>query len=107
MKDLTTLSDHELLAYKRQLSFDISKYQNFQITKKIQLNSAYGAMGNEYFRFFDIRLAEAVTLSGQLVIQWIAKDVDSYLNNLLGTNGIEYVFYIDTDSIYITLGNLV
>jgi DNA polymerase elongation subunit (family B) len=107
MKDLTTLTGQELLAYKRKLQLDISKYHNWQLSKKIQLNSAYGAMGNEYFRFFDIRLAEAVTLSGQLVIQWIAKDVNLYLNNLLNTNGIEYVFYIDTDSIYLTLGTLV
>jgi len=107
MKDLSTLSDQELLLYKNKLQLDISKYHNFQLTKKIQLNSAYGAMGNEYFRFFDIRLAEAVTLSGQLVIQWIAKDVNLYLNNLLNTKDIEYVFYIDTDSIYLTLGTLV
>lgn len=107
MKDLSTLSDQELRSYKNKLQLDISKYHNFQLTKKIQLNSAYGAMGNEYFRFFDIRLAEAVTLSGQLVIQWIAKDVNLYLNNLLNTKDIEYVFYIDTDSIYLTLGTLV
>lgn len=106
-QELKELTDSELLAYKQRLEKDISKFHNFQINKKIQLNSAYGAMGNEYFRFFDIRLAEAVTLSGQLVIQWIAKDVNAYLNNLLKTQGIEYVFYIDTDSIYITLANLV
>lgn len=107
MKDLIKLSDSELKLYARQLENDISKFHNFQLNKKIQLNSCYGAMGNEFFRFFDIRLAEAVTLSGQLVIQWIAKDVNAYLNNLLKSDGIEYVFYIDTDSIYITLGELV
>jgi DNA polymerase elongation subunit (family B) len=107
MKDLSALSEIELKAYKNKLQLDISKYHNFQLTKKIQLNSAYGAMGNEYFRFFDIRLAEAVTLSGQLVIKWIAKDVNKYLNTLLNTQSVEYVFYIDTDSIYITLGDLV
>jgi DNA polymerase elongation subunit (family B) len=107
MKDLSKLSGIELKEYAKKLSFDISKFHNFQINKKIQLNSCYGAMGNEFFRFFDIRLAEAVTLSGQLVIQWIAKDVNQYLNNLLKTHNIEYVFYIDTDSIYVTLGELV
>jgi len=105
--DLTTMSDQELETYATKLTFDISKYHNFQLTKKIQLNSAYGAMGNQYFRFYDIRLAEAVTLSGQLVIQWIAKDVNFYLNRLLKTDSIEYVFYIDTDSIYVCLENLV
>jgi DNA polymerase elongation subunit (family B) len=107
MQDLTKLSDIELKAYARKLSFDISKYHNFQLTKKIQLNSAYGAMGNQYFRFYDTRLAEAVTLSGQLVIQWIARDINGYLNKLLNTKDIDYVIAIDTDSIYLNLKNLV
>jgi DNA polymerase elongation subunit (family B) len=107
MKDLKKLSDSELKEYKRKLQFEISKYHNYQLTKKIQLNSAYGAMGNQYFRFYDVRLAEAVTLSGQLVIQWIAKDVNEYLNKLLKTNSFDYVIAIDTDSIYLNLKNMV
>lgn len=107
MQDLKKMTDAELKAYARKLSFDISKYHNFQLTKKIQLNSAYGAMGNQYFRFYDIRLAEAVTLSGQLVIQWIAKDINAYLNGLLKSQDVDYVIAIDTDSIYLNLKNLV
>lgn len=107
MQDLSKLSDSELKAYARKLSFDISKYHNFQLTKKIQLNSAYGAMGNQYFRFYDIRLAEAVTLSGQLVIQWLAKDINKYLNKTLKTDRVDYVIAIDTDSIYLNLKQLV
>jgi DNA polymerase elongation subunit (family B) len=107
MLDLKTLSDSELLALEKKLSFDISKYHNFQLTKKIQLNSAYGAMGNQYFRFYDIRLAEAVTLSGQLVIQWLAKDINLYLNKLLSSSNIDYVIAIDTDSLYLNLSSLV
>ena len=101
--DLKQLSDTELRQLETKVEFDISKYHNFQLAKKIQLNSAYGAMGNQYFRFFDIRLAEAVTLSGQLVIQWIAKDVNLYLNTLLKTKDSDYVVAIDTDSVYISL----
>jgi len=107
MKNLEEMSLAQLVEYQHKLEFDISKYHNFQLTKKIQLNSAYGAMGNQYFRFYDIRLAEAVTLSGQLVIQWIAKDVNTYLSNLLKVDYTEYVFYIDTDSIYISLSSIV
>ena len=98
--EISKLSDSELLAYAKKLSMDISKYHNFQLTKKIQLNSAYGAMGNQYFRFYDIRLAEAVTLSGQLVIQWLARDINLYLNNLLKTTNFDYIVAIDTDSLY-------
>lgn len=107
MKDLTNMSDVELKAYEKKLVFDISKYHNFQLTKKIQLNSAYGAMGNQFFRFYDIRLAEAVTLSGQLVIQWLSRDLNSYLNSLLKTESYDYVIAIDTDSIYLNLQKLV
>jgi DNA polymerase elongation subunit (family B) len=105
--DIKKMSDAELKAYAHKLSFDISKYHNFQLTKKIQLNSAYGAMGNQFFRFYDLRLAEAVTLSGQLIIQWLAKDINQYLNSLLNTNNFDYVIAIDTDSLYLNLQNLV
>lgn len=107
MQDLSKLSDIQLKEYKRKLEFDASKYHNFQLTKKIQLNSAYGAMGNQYFRFYDVRLAEAVTLSGQLVIQWISNDINLYLNNLLESQNVDYVIAIDTDSIYLNLKSLV
>lgn len=106
-KDFSKMSDTELKQYAKQLTFDISKYHNYQLTKKIQLNSAYGAMGNQYFRFYDIRLAEAVTLSGQLVIQWLAKDINKSLNSLLKTDNIDYIVAIDTDSLYLNLNELV
>lgn len=91
----------------KHLQFEISKYNNLQLSKKVGLNSAYGAMGNEHFRFFDIRIAEAVTLSGQLSIRWIEKALNDYLNKLLKTPGVDYVIAIDTDSVYLNLGPLV
>ena len=92
---------------KREISNQISKYKNLQLAKKVQLNSAYGALGNQYFRFFDIRQAEAITLSGQLAIRWIEKKLNSYLNKLLKTEGNDYVIASDTDSVYVNLGPLV
>lgn len=86
---------------------DISRYKNIQMAKKIQLNSAYGALGNEYFRFFDVRQAEAITLSGQLSIRWIANDLNKYLNNLLKTKDEDYVIASDTDSVYMNFGPLI
>lgn len=106
-KPIDQMTDQELFQYEKKLEFDISKYHNFQLTKKIQLNSAYGAMGNQFFRFYDIRLAEAVTLSGQLIIQWLAKDINAYLNKLLKTQDFDYVIAIDTDSLYLNLDKLV
>jgi DNA polymerase elongation subunit (family B) len=78
-----------------------------QMAKKIQLNSAYGALGNQYFRFFDTKYAESITLSGQLSIKWMEKHINIYLNKLFDTEDKDYVLAVDTDSLYITLDNLV
>jgi len=91
---------------KFELDKLISKYNNFQNAKKVTLNSAYGAIGNEYFRFFDIRIAEAVTTSGQLSVRWIGNKMNSFLNKLLDTDQ-DYIIASDTDSIYLRLGAIV
>ena len=90
-----------------ELDFEIAKYHNFQLVRKIQLNSAYGAMGNQYFRYFDIDIAEAITTSGQLSIQYIANKLNEFLNKTLDTGDYDYVVASDTDSVYLRLGNLV
>ena len=77
------------------------------MAKKISLNSAYGAIGNEYFRYFRIANAEAITLSGQVSIRWIETKVNAYLNKVLKTEEVDYVIASDTDSIYLNLGPLV
>jgi DNA polymerase elongation subunit (family B) len=92
---------------RKELEKQIAKYNNIQLAKKVTLNSAYGALGNKWFRFFDIRIAEAITLSGQLAIKWIEKKLNIHLNNMLKTKNIDYVIASDTDSIYLRLGELV
>jgi len=86
---------------------EISKYNNFQMARKIQMNSLFGALANEYFRFYDDHIAEGITLTGQFIIQRIGKALDDYLNKICGTKGHSYSFYSDTDSCYITLDPLV
>ncbi len=92
---------------RQRIEYEISKYHNFQLVRKIQLNSAYGAIGNQYFRFFDVALAEAITLSGQLSIQWIGDALNRFLNKVLKTDGQDYVIASDTDSVYLRLGGVV
>jgi DNA polymerase elongation subunit (family B) len=92
---------------KKLLLKDISRLNNLQMAMKIALNSAYGAMGNQYFRYFDIRMAEGITLSGQLSIRWMANKLNAFMNKTLKTEGKDYVVAIDTDSIYLTLETLV
>ena len=90
-----------------RLKNEITKNYNIQLSRKIALNSAYGAIGNQYFRYYDVRHAEGITMAGQLTIRWIERDVNDYLNKLLKTKNITYVVASDTDSIYIKLGEMV
>ena len=85
----------------------IARYHNMQMAKKIQLNSAYGALGNEYFRWFSFDNAEAITMSGQLSIRWIDKKVNEFMNKICKTADVDYVIASDTDSIYVTFENLI
>ena len=89
--------------YKNQ----IASLHNKQMALKIALNSAYGAVGNQYFRFYDIRIAEAVTYGGQLSIRWIEHALNEYFNNILKTEDEDYVIASDTDSVYITFEKLI
>lgn len=90
-----------------KLQNDISRYNNRQMASKILLNSLFGACANKYFRFFDNRIAEGITLTGQFIIQRVAAEMNVYLNKVCATEGVEYAFYADTDSCYITLEKLV
>ena len=85
----------------------IARYHNLQMAKKIQLNSAYGALGNRYFRWFSFNNAEAITMSGQLSIRWIECRMNEFMNKVCKTNDIDYVIASDTDSIYVTFDKLI
>ena len=110
-----TIYKKKMLAAKQEyeknptvaLQKEISRCNNIQMARKIQLNSAYGAIGNEHFRYYRLEIAEAITLSGQLSIRWISNKTNAYLNNILKTNDVDYVIACDTDSMYLNLGPLV
>ena len=91
----------------KDLEKEIARCNNIQMAKKISLNSAYGAIGNQYFRYYKLANAEAITLSGQVSIRWIENRMNNYLNKILKTEGEDYVIASDTDSIYLNLGPLV
>ena len=91
----------------KALEKEIARCNNIQMAKKISLNSAYGAIGNQYFRYYKLANAEAITLSGQVSIRWIEGKMNGYLNKLLSTKDEDYVIASDTDSIYLNLGPLV
>ena len=106
-RELESLKETATPDERRRITNSIAKYHNLQLAKKIQLNSAYGACANEYFRWFDFDIAEAITLSGQLSIRWIEQDFNKYLNSLLKTDKVDYVIASDTDSLYVNMDPLV
>lgn len=85
---------------------EIAKFNNFQMAKKILMNSLYGAMGNQGFRFYDPRVAEAITLTGQYFIRAVGDSIDTFLGGILKEKK-EYTFYQDTDSCYVSLKGIV
>ena len=110
-----TIYKKKMLAAKQQyektktktLEKEIARCNNIQMARKIQLNSAYGAIGNQYFRYYKLANAEAITLSGQVSIRWIENRMNAHINKILKTDGEDYVIASDTDSIYLNLGPLV
>ena len=92
---------------KYEIKKRVARYDNLQLAKKVSLNSAYGAMGSQYFRFYDLRQALGVTTAGQLSIRWIENKLNQFMNKLIETKDVDYVIASDTDSIYLRLGELV
>lgn len=84
-----------------------SLYYNIQYAAKIFMNSLYGAMSNVWFRWFDIRIAEGITTTGQHVLNILIRELNNFLNYYLGTNRVDYIIAGDTDSVYIVLDKIV
>jgi len=97
----------DLKQLQSKVKKEITQLHNKQMSVKILMNSLYGASANIYFLYYIMEMAEAITKSGQLSVQWSGKYVNEYMNKILKTDGVDYVVYIDTDSIYIRMDDLV
>lgn len=104
--EFSSLTDAELASEYNRINKEIAKFNNFQMAKKILMNSLYGAMGNQGFRFYDPRVAEAITLTGQYFIRAVGDSIDTFMEKITKVKG-EATFYQDTDSCYVTLKNIV
>ena len=98
-------------AYQKEKTYDLEKeinrLHNQQMAIKILMNSLYGALGNQWFKYFDLQVAEGVTYTGQMVIQWAERAMNKAMNKVLKTDGKDYVIAIDTDSLYVNFAPLV
>ena len=92
---------------KYEIAKRIARYDNIQLAKKVSLNSAYGALGSQYFRFYDLRMALGVTSAGQLSIRWIESKINNWMNKIIGSKDVDYVIASDTDSIYLRMAELI
>ena len=108
IKDMMLSAEQEYQKEKTyELEKEINTLQNQQMAIKILMNSLYGALGNQYFKYFDLRLAEGVTLTGQLAIQWAERAINQSMNKIMKTGDKDYVIAIDTDSLYVNFGPMV
>ena len=104
--EMLRLQQEQQSGNTKELDNKITSLNNQQMAIKILMNSLYGALGNRWFRYFDQRVAESITLAGQLAIKWAERAVNNEMQNLLKTDE-DYVVAIDTDSVYIRMGSLV
>jgi DNA polymerase elongation subunit (family B) len=108
LQDLENLTDDELQILLKNKEAEAEALDSAQQAIKIGgLNSGYGALSSKYFRWFDPRLAESITKTGQVAIQWVERDINNYLNKLCNTENLQYINYGDTDSLYICLDQVV
>ncbi len=110
---LNDISDEKELEYQKNV---VKKLDAIQQAYKILNNAIYGSLAQEFFRFFNINLAESITLSGQEVLKFSITHLCKYLkngnididNNFLDKfENVEhkYNIYADTDSIFINMGD--
>ena len=90
----------------KEIEKQIASLNNKQMAVKILMNSLFGAIGNKWYRYFDLRVAEAITLTGQKVIKLCESAINDEMNKLLKTNK-DYVIAIDTDSVYVNFAALI
>lgn len=120
-ENIDNLSIEELEALAAEYDIMSNKFTAYEQAVKLSLNSIYGAFGNKWFHFFDINIAESITLQGQNAIIYSETVLNKYFNDFWHKDtklheelGIKVkgklhrpsVIYIDTDSNYVQFGEM-
>lgn len=106
-KQMLLLEQEYELNKDEAIEKEIARLDTLQMAIKVTLNSGYGAVTNQYFRYYDMRIGEGITISGQLASRWIARKLNEFMNKSLKTDGTDYVIYSDTDSVYLSLDKFI
>ena len=106
----------------QQINKEASKFYNYEQAVKLMLNSIYGAFGNPYFYFFNVDIAETITLQGKDAILYTEELLNMYFTKywhkdiaahkemgITVTGRIENPvgIYIDTDSVYVKFDEVI
>lgn len=90
----------ELQKSINSLDDEVNRLSCMEQAVKIVLNGGYGALGAAAFRWYDETIAEGITATGRVGIQYITKKINEFVNEKADTVGIDYVVSSDTDSVY-------
>lgn len=99
--DLKELSNEQLQELHDDYKQRVDLNHNGSTAIKELLNGGYGALSNQYNRWYSDDLAESITLTGQVAIQWVARKLNAFMNDILKTDDEDYVIAIDTDSVIV------
>lgn len=100
------LSTEELLAKLESLKTQYNKFDSLQNNAKLRANSLYGALGSAQFRWYDPRIAESVTISGQTIIKQSEIAINNFLQKLMQDKK-DRVVYMHTDSAQVCMEDVV
>ncbi len=84
-----------------------ARYGVLQLAVKVCLNSLFGSTANKYFLFFDNRIAEGITMTGQYIIQKVQHTASEYMGKIVKSPGEDFISYSDTDSLGVCMDKLV
>ena len=95
-----------------ELKDKINKLNIKQFTIKIFINTVYGYFGNKHAPMGDRDISRSITLTGQSVIKQSNKILTEYIKNRCGLTDEHMekynpIVYNDTDSVYITIKDLI
>jgi len=71
---------YDAIEKKNQIAEDF--YYTRQLVYKVLANTLYGVIANKIYRFFDVSLAEAVTLSGREVLKTAIIEADALMRSM-------------------------
>ena len=93
--------------HEEQYKLESARYGVLQLAVKVVLNCLFGCSSSQYFLFFDNRIAEGITMTGQYIIQKVQHTASDYMGKVLKSPGEDFISYSDTDSLGVCMNKLV